>query len=715
MDKKDTYRTLLFDLILLTLGILGTMGCFLQMYPIAVSYSILCLLMIVTTSFYFVVFSRKRHRNTLLICSIVFYFLLAFLTYSKWKLGMLYILNAMLKVYEANSQYSFHTFSVNLPANHINAYLLPALWLLFTPMCAFLVRTLRGRHSYFLAFITSAPFLFSILLFTLTPHPIFFLMVLTFWCALLGMAYASRYDSHQVPSTITRLGVLFSISALLVMLGIQWMVPRDSYIRDHRIEDIRLSIQTSIRNKFLGEINTETGIMDLRSARNRMYIGSDELRVTMSEPQSLYLHGFSGTIYQDNTWQTPEINYFTRLYDYQRQSYLYPYNFVQRLKDTNALQVAEKTLTLSYVADAKQYLYTPYFAMGDYRKEYDVFLDAYIPLDQETQDSYTLRFADMREVQEADISELSENTFYKMMKDMNLEIPEELTSFFSQLQIPNLTQESDRLTKIQRIKEYMQSFGTYTLSPGDTPEDQDFVMYFLKENQEGYCVHYASAATMLLRYYGVPARYASGFRIQEGDFKNGSADIKDYHAHAWVELLDPSLGWVPLEVTPASSTSFSNQDENVTNPNPQPNEQPTTNPNQTNDPTNQTSPPTDTKKTTNTTAWSKWLMISLVVICVVSILPIRRIWIWKHRRKQMHQENEKQAILACGTYLDQLQIQELPKQIEDILSEAKFSNHKMEKEQGDILRAYCAQMRLNKRKEKTYIKRLVYTYIQCLD
>ncbi|MFR9255026.1 MAG: transglutaminase-like domain-containing protein [Merdibacter sp.] len=71
-------------------------------------------------------------------------------------------------------------------------------------------------------------------------------------------------------------------------------------------------------------------------------------------------------------------------------------------------------------------------------------------------------------------------------------------------------------------------------------------------------MHYATAATLMMRYYGYPARYVEGYRITAGDFTDDHAYVRDHHAHAWVEVYDEVLGWIPLEFTesaPAQETA----------------------------------------------------------------------------------------------------------------------------------------------------------------
>lgn len=93
----------------------------------------------------------------------------------------------------------------------------------------------------------------------------------------------------------------------------------------------------------------------------------------------------------------------------------------------------------------------------------------------------------------------------------------------------------------------------YTLSPGRTPDGTDFAEYFLFENKKGYCRHFATAAALLLREAGIPARYAEGYKFESTQFINTNyIELLDSNAHAWVEVYYSGTGWVPIEVTPAT-------------------------------------------------------------------------------------------------------------------------------------------------------------------
>ena len=120
---------------------------------------------------------------------------------------------------------------------------------------------------------------------------------------------------------------------------------------------------------------------------------------------------------------------------------------------------------------------------------------------------------------------------------------------------------------VNSISSYFDDNFSYTLSPGATPKDRDFIDYFLSEQKEGYCSYFASAGVMLLRHYGIPARYVEGYIIhndQHGERnENNMNEIKvlDKNAHAWAEIYTRELGWIPIEFTPGYEETNPNIDK----------------------------------------------------------------------------------------------------------------------------------------------------------
>ncbi len=111
------------------------------------------------------------------------------------------------------------------------------------------------------------------------------------------------------------------------------------------------------------------------------------------------------------------------------------------------------------------------------------------------------------------------------------------------------------------IADTMAALCRYTVNPPQKPADADFATWFLNDARSGYCVHFATTATILLRSMGIPARYAEGYTVAASDYQqerdaDGYIAIPDYRSHAWVEVFSPSqMEWIPVEVTPGYTNS----------------------------------------------------------------------------------------------------------------------------------------------------------------
>jgi transglutaminase-like putative cysteine protease len=89
----------------------------------------------------------------------------------------------------------------------------------------------------------------------------------------------------------------------------------------------------------------------------------------------------------------------------------------------------------------------------------------------------------------------------------------------------------------------------YTLTPPGLKRDS--VDDFLFNTRRGFCGHFASAFTMMMRAAGIPARVVAGY--QGGDWNpiGGYLILRQSHAHAWSEIWLPDSGWTRIDPTAA--------------------------------------------------------------------------------------------------------------------------------------------------------------------
>ena len=102
----------------------------------------------------------------------------------------------------------------------------------------------------------------------------------------------------------------------------------------------------------------------------------------------------------------------------------------------------------------------------------------------------------------------------------------------------------------------------YTLDLERSDPGVDPVVDFLLNTKRGHCERFASGLALTLRSVGVPARLVKGFRGCEST-EEGKYQIRNYHAHSWVEVLVPrferipqqrvSWDWLVLDPTPGES------------------------------------------------------------------------------------------------------------------------------------------------------------------
>lgn len=390
---------------------------------------------------------------------------------------------------------------------------------------------------------------------------IFFLLVFQLGCW--GLRGAGRARKHsgtpkrpagnpgrQVAFTVL-LGfpVLFLAAWLVVGLGSEPL-----YTVSYQAEGaVRRAVQQNLGNAN----NPNTGVI----SRGNLYpVGSNQLKITSdSKPEeTLYLRGFFGGDYQDGVWQTnqdeeifdevaTEVHINQKSVDLSsllETMYVVTNQEVQRIDPSN-LRIEDLAKTGTS--------YKPYYsrenAAVSFREDY-MYQALYFPFskmdinweDESTRNgAYSAVYLNFREAYSREAAKVytqvpSENfpNLVRHCQKNDLQTLDEITAF---------------------ILYTLQNDTTYTRTPGFSPTNQDPVEYFLFNSKKGYCQHYASAAVVMYRMFGIPARYATGYVAFPDDFQsdgqNYSAIVTDEAAHAWVEIFLDDYGWTPVEVTPS--------------------------------------------------------------------------------------------------------------------------------------------------------------------
>jgi transglutaminase-like putative cysteine protease len=120
--------------------------------------------------------------------------------------------------------------------------------------------------------------------------------------------------------------------------------------------------------------------------------------------------------------------------------------------------------------------------------------------------------------------------------------------------------ESDRLSQVLRVHDYLKSNYYYSLLPG-LAADGDQLSHFLYTSKKGYCSYFAFSMALLCRSLGIPARVAVGFYVNPDTEVLNFYEVRAYQAHAWVEVYFDEYGWI--EFDPSSEVIAPGEEDTI--------------------------------------------------------------------------------------------------------------------------------------------------------
>ncbi len=253
---------------------------------------------------------------------------------------------------------------------------------------------------------------------------------------------------------------------------------------------------------------------------------------------------------------------------------------------------------------------------------------------------------------------------------------------------------SEKGYNVREIAHYVASFlqldKQYDLSTPYMPEGEDFVRWFLEKSPTGYCIHFASAATVLLRYMDIPARLCTGYIIEtEAD---NTVEVTQNMAHAWVEYFDEDRGWVTLEVTPGifeeDQTPASGGERETIDWSSRPTETYSEN----NQASGNTSAATKAEPQDGEKApaiiINKYVLISLLIFLLAGLPLLVRFLINRYLKGGSPKESVLRHYRRMN-FFHRLSRFSMPEEAEALAMKARFSNHEItEEDQREMMQHY---------------------------
>jgi transglutaminase-like putative cysteine protease/Ca2+/Na+ antiporter len=113
-----------------------------------------------------------------------------------------------------------------------------------------------------------------------------------------------------------------------------------------------------------------------------------------------------------------------------------------------------------------------------------------------------------------------------------------------------VTEQDEAIARL--IEEYFKANFGYTLDlAADSAlyNGNDPLAVFVSQTKRGHCEFFAGAMTLACQSLGLRARMVRGFVTDEYNRYSEVFQVRQSHAHAWVEVLTPDKGWVTFDPT----------------------------------------------------------------------------------------------------------------------------------------------------------------------
>ncbi|MBP0965688.1 MAG: transglutaminase domain-containing protein [Oscillospiraceae bacterium] len=465
-----------------------------------------------------------------------------------------------------------------------------------------------------------------VLYFGLVPNRLCFILLISVWAGaaaseLPGFSFRRKSEDVKVRKALLQCTCAGCFAMLLSFSAARLWLDMSGFQRSEKTDDLRTKFADYVNNTtpemFFEDISEALGLKSSKiGGINEGKLGRFDtveyahipvLEVSLvKQKDTVYLKGFTGTNYTGNSWepfdaeQTEKYNslsagfsegYFPQItenafystmisdgiYDYtvknlgamKKYAYL-PYSNLKR--DANVTPILDG----SYSSGGKRE-YSGSAVNSVYRKAHFLSkFSGYLPWEGVVEyPKFIYTESDGSLVSVKNPWYEYELAYREFVHDTYLDLPDDFKAgeiVFGDT-YANMEFSPDNIyyrhMVINYIIGYLNDNTEYSLSAGKTPEGEDFAEYFLLTNKKGSCTHYATAAVLLARYKGIPARYCEGFIIKPEDYspaaRLGSRDsvtVLDDRAHAWAEIYVDGFGWYPIEATKGYNPSY--EDSTVT-------------------------------------------------------------------------------------------------------------------------------------------------------
>ncbi len=289
------------------------------------------------------------------------------------------------------------------------------------------------------------------------------------------------------------------------------------------------------------------------------------LKVEMTKPVTLYLKGYTGSVWKNGCWTALEGKSYSDKYEGMIKGYQ-THHFHPLAQLSRYIQMADQVsgavvhdtevhITVQNTSAFRKYTYVPYgITFDDLMKLGDSNQDVNMPGSSSAEAEDNTYSAQVNALSQDAMLSYTKETWLSQGVDVSREtgeyrIAEEDYRKFVHSYYLQVSDRQKQETRKQIKTADQGNLVTLTKSVRENLVDQ------AQKEGSWNTTDYSSKAVMMYRSMDIPARYVEGY-VADGEDTAVSPDGR-YHvdvlaknAHAWVEIYKDGVGWLPVEVTP---------------------------------------------------------------------------------------------------------------------------------------------------------------------
>lgn len=578
----------------------------------------------------------------------------------------------------------------------------------------FLCANAVSRHRALPAILVTLPFMVcSLIILDFGPNV---LSAAAYLCGV-SLLLLSQLTGKQNPASAGTLTLRLAVPVTALLLVVLAVVPYQNYVRRSWSDKLRPKLNEAVDDLSFFRVNEKTGQVQFVSPINRTLgssiwnsglsgfdlnrvgpqrkTGAHVMDVLSDYEATLYLRGISYGVYAGNRWDMID----DAVYEAEEYEPLFSHRPDEYGQDISIR--TDRAASIYYLPSAIRAALPEHGVV-----HYDTYLE-----NPEREKEYTVSISYEAIPVTMQKPSAGVEKFYTQVPEQTRKALEETLLELDSFERGLYGYSDTVLDIVMRTNDYVKQSARYDLNTPACPDGEDFVAWFLLESDTGYCVHFATAMTVLLRCQGVPARLVTGYVAYARP--DVWSPVTEDTAHAWVEFYSAGY-WMPVDPTPPEALITTDEAAEA-----QPVEKTHSEISQKPSETEPDQKETDTQNKDNKSQKSNvskkktikipdYLLIFLIITAIIFVWNILLRMLRKRASEKGSTNRRAVNLYRHIQFLQKLSGLDIPQEITELAMKARFSQHKLTQDELQQIERFMSEKENTMYEKVSLPKKLLY-------